>query len=276
MPNAIDSSQFLPLSSRPSPSINASSSSTGRVIIVVVSRLTYRKGVDLLVGLVPIVCAQFPQVDFVIGGDGPKRVALEDMIERHQLQDRVEMLGSLPHSEVPGVLNRGHIFLNCSLTEAFCIAIVEAASCGLLAVSTAVGGVPEVLPADMVELGEPSVQAMAQAVARAIVRVPLVDPQSFHRRVSRMYNWDNIASRIELIYHRILRADNPPFRDRLLRFSECGIFAGKIWCLVVVFFFFTLKLCEYLQPYQTIEPAIDWPRHPPSPRSSSSSSSSAT
>lgn len=33
-----------------------------------------------------------------------------------------------------------------SLTEAFCIAILEAASCGLLTVSTRVGGVPEACP----------------------------------------------------------------------------------------------------------------------------------
>jgi phosphatidylinositol N-acetylglucosaminyltransferase subunit A len=42
------------------------------------------------------------------------------------------------------VLVRGHIFLNCSLTESFCIAILEAACCGLFVVSTRVGGVPEV------------------------------------------------------------------------------------------------------------------------------------
>lgn len=39
---------------------------------------------------------------------------------------------------------QGHIFINASLTEAFCMAIVEAASVGLLVVSTRVGGVPEV------------------------------------------------------------------------------------------------------------------------------------
>jgi phosphatidylinositol glycan class A protein len=39
---------------------------------------------------------------------------------------------------------RGHIFLNCSLTESFCIALLEAASCGLFVVSCRVGGVPEV------------------------------------------------------------------------------------------------------------------------------------
>lgn len=42
------------------------------------------------------------------------------------------------------MLVRGHIFLNCSLTESFCIAILEAACCGLFVVSTRVGGVPEV------------------------------------------------------------------------------------------------------------------------------------
>jgi phosphatidylinositol glycan class A protein len=36
--------------------------------------------------------------------------------------------------------------LNTSLTESFCIAILEAACCGLLVVTTDVGGVPEVLP----------------------------------------------------------------------------------------------------------------------------------
>jgi len=48
---------------------------------------------------------------------------------RAQLHDRVELLGAVPHKNVRDVLIRGHIFLNCSLTEAFCIAILEAAWC---------------------------------------------------------------------------------------------------------------------------------------------------
>jgi phosphatidylinositol glycan class A protein len=58
-------------------------------------------------------------------------------------------LGELHHSEVKKTLSRGHIFLNTSLTESFCIALLEAASCGLFVVSTKVGGVPEVLPPSM-------------------------------------------------------------------------------------------------------------------------------
>lgn len=52
------------------------------------------------------------KVRFIIGGDGAKRVRLEEMREKHSLQDRVEMLGAVPHAQVRSVLISGHIFLN--------------------------------------------------------------------------------------------------------------------------------------------------------------------
>ena len=42
-------------------------SSPDIVTIVVISRLAYRKGVDLLVATAPRICAKFPEVNFVIG-----------------------------------------------------------------------------------------------------------------------------------------------------------------------------------------------------------------
>lgn len=54
----------------------------------------------------------FFKVRFIIGGDGPKRVRLEEMREKHSLQDRVEMLGAVQHAQVRSVLISGHIFLN--------------------------------------------------------------------------------------------------------------------------------------------------------------------
>ena len=55
------------------------------------------------------------------------------------------------------VLRQGSIFLNTSLTEAFGIAILEAACAGLHVVSTRVGGVPEILPEDMISFAAPTV-----------------------------------------------------------------------------------------------------------------------
>ena len=45
--------------------------------------------------------------------------------------------------------------MNTSLTESFGIAILEAACVGLYVVSTRVGGVPEVLPSDMISFANP-------------------------------------------------------------------------------------------------------------------------
>jgi phosphatidylinositol N-acetylglucosaminyltransferase subunit A len=100
------------------------------------------KGVDLIFDVIPEVLRNHPNVHFIVGRDGPKMQILREMREKYNITDKVELLGSLPHSEVRKVLCRGHIFLNTSLTEAFCIAILEAASCGLLCVSTNFGGIP--------------------------------------------------------------------------------------------------------------------------------------
>lgn len=149
IPNAICGADFRPVSKQRKRSVTASPAGANLrkpVRIVLLSRLVYRKGIDLAAEVIPTICARFPWVDFVIGGDGPKRLLLEEMIAKHGLQDRVQLAGAISHSQVRTFLTQGDIFLNCSLTEAFCIAILEASCCGLSVVSTRVGGVEEVLP----------------------------------------------------------------------------------------------------------------------------------
>lgn len=163
IPNAIETPLFTP---------DSKQFHKNPTTIIFLGRLVYRKGADLLCEIIPKVsrfvsenmthvaslkvCAQHKTVRFIIGGDGPKRIDLEEMREKHKLHERVIMLGMLPHNQVKEVLNQGQIFINTSLTEAFCMSIVEAASCGLHVVSTRVGGVPEVLPVDeFISLEEP-------------------------------------------------------------------------------------------------------------------------
>ena len=89
-------------------------------------------------------------------------------MHKYNLQNKVELLGSIPHDKVRYVLNRGHIFLNTSLTETFCMSNLEAASCGLLVVSTDVGGIPEVLPPGMAYLAKPDAKSLTTQLFRAI------------------------------------------------------------------------------------------------------------
>ncbi|XP_021816686.1 phosphatidylinositol N-acetylglucosaminyltransferase subunit A-like isoform X1 [Prunus avium] len=249
IPNAVDTAMFKPAPKR---------LSSHEIVIVVISRLVYRKGADLLVEVIPEVCRLYPNVRFIVGGDGPKRVRLEEMREKHSLQDRVEMLGAVQHSQVRSVLITGHIFLNSSLTEAFCIAILEAASCGLLTVSTRVGGVPEVLPDDMIVLAKPDPSDMVQAIKKAISILPKIDPQEMHNRMKELYNWHDVAKRTEIVYDRALKCSNQNLLQRLSRYLSCGAWAGKLFCLVMIIDFLLWHLLQLWKPAEDIEEVPDF------------------
>lgn len=199
IPNAVDSEKF-----RPEPAIRAREPE-GVINIVFVSRLMYRKGVDLLIGIIPQVIALFKNVNFIIGGDGLKMEVLKSLIEKHNLHNRVELLGGLKHPQVKDVLNRGHIFLNCSLTESFCIAILEAACCGLVVVSTNVGGVPEVLPKRMAYLAQPNEKDLLKQLALAIQNYKNIDTSTFHDELKDIYSWHKVAAKTEKAYDFLIK-----------------------------------------------------------------------
>ena len=199
IPNAIINEDFTP---DPQPAtIN------DVITVVVVSRLVYRKGTDLLIKVIPIICKSHPKINFLVAGDGEKRIELEQMIDQYLLFDRVTLLGAVSLGKVREVLVQGSIFLNTSLTEAFCIAILEAASCGLLVVSTNVGGIPEVLPNDMVRLGEPNSLALIEKMEVAINdvleyrRVQQISCfPTYYDRLKEIYSWERVAKETADIY----------------------------------------------------------------------------
>lgn len=76
------------------------------------SRLVYRKGIDLIVKIIPSICAKYPLAHFIIGGDGPKKLLLEEMRERNLLHDRVELLGMCIMYDILHCLLFYHVSIN--------------------------------------------------------------------------------------------------------------------------------------------------------------------
>ncbi|KAI9299643.1 hypothetical protein BJ944DRAFT_46230, partial [Cunninghamella echinulata] len=252
IPNAVVASQFLP---------DPSAADPNWITIVVISRLVYRKGVDLLVAVIPRICEMHKNIRFIIGGDGPKRIDLEQMREKHLLQDRVILLGPVKHHQVRNVLIQGNIFLNTSLTEAFCIAIVEAACAGLLVVSTKVGGVPEVLPSHMINYAMPEEDDLIIALSKALhmIRYNKVDPSKFNDELKDMYSWSNVTERTEKVYELISQTQVSPLIERLRRYYGCGLYAGKIFCMVIALDYLFWVFLEFIFPRNAIELAITFP-----------------
>ncbi len=252
IPNAVDATAFTPDPSQRVP---------GRVTIVVVSRLVYRKGTDLLAAIIPGICQRYPNVHFIIGGDGPKRVLLEEVREKYQLQGRVQMLGTVEHSRVRNVLVQGDIFLNTSLTEAFCIAIVEAACCGLQVVSTRVGGVPEVLPPDLICLADPSVRALTESLEQAIedsIAGNMYSHKEVHERVRKLYTWPDVARRTECVYDRVHAHTEIHVEGRIKKYLKTGPIAGKVFILIAALNYIFVLFLQWIHPDYMIEKSMDY------------------
>ncbi|CAH8605169.1 unnamed protein product [Dicrocoelium dendriticum] len=228
--------------------------------------------------------------DMRYGGDGPKRLDLEEIRERHQLHARVTLLGGLSPEEVRGVLIQGDIFLNTSLTEAFCIALLEAVSCGLLVISTGVGGVPEVLPPEYIRLAPARASDLASCLSEAIAEVleqrrrststvnasekqttgeltlsgtPSLEPGfeddmthrawRMHYWVRDSYSWPQVAVRTEKVYYAALTRKPPTLSDRLKCLSKCGRVYGRALMLLAMLHWAFLQLLSWVRPVHIID-----------------------
>ncbi|KAK9472799.1 uncharacterized protein V1510DRAFT_393698 [Dipodascopsis tothii] len=255
IPNAVVASNFLP---------DPAKASTEHITIVVISRLYPNKGADLLTAVIPRICLMHPSVNFIIAGSGPREIDLEQMREKYQLQERVELLGSVRHEDVRDVMVQGHIYLHPSLTEAFGTVLVEAASCGLLVVTTNVGGIPEVLPSHMTIFSSPAEDSLVAATSHAISRIESgqVDTSTFHEEVTGMYCWQDVARRTEQVYDTVVRIENDPVVDRIKKYYGCGVWAGKLFVICVVIDYILLWALEALYPRDDIDRVKKWPRAP--------------
>jgi glycosyltransferase involved in cell wall biosynthesis len=137
-------------------------------LILTAAALIPGKGQRLAVAAVE----QLPGATLLLAGEGPDRRALEAMVRKKGLGDRVRLLGSRPHSEVAELMAAADVMLLPSRSEGLANVWVEALSSGTPVVTCDVGGAREVI--DRPEAGAlvaPDADAIAAAI-RSIVSNP--------------------------------------------------------------------------------------------------------
>ena len=137
----------------------------------------------------PVICQKFSQIEFLISGDGPKKLLIDAIVNEYNLKDQVTIIGFLGIDKVPEILSSGDIFLNTSISEAFCIAILEAAACGLYIVSTNVGGINEILPPEFLTLCDPNAESMIESLSHIIERRSCEEKKNYNLFIKSNYNW---------------------------------------------------------------------------------------
>lgn len=117
-----------------------SHTSRSPIRIGVLGRLSDAKNIEGVLGIAKRM--QGDDVRFEIGGDGPRRAALEAIAQEHSL-DNVTFHGEINPANVPQFLRELDIYLQPSNYEGLCITVIEAMATGLPVVASRVGGIAE-------------------------------------------------------------------------------------------------------------------------------------
>ena len=137
--------------------------------------------------------AQLGEGSLAYAGDGSLRRRLEG-------RAGVELLGRVPHDEIPGLLAGSHVLCQPSLIEPLGQALLEGMACGRSVVATRIGGPPEFVPPDAGVLVDPlDVEGIAAAMRQA---AKLPRPNDAARAAAAGHDVRRQAERIEAILSR--------------------------------------------------------------------------
>lgn len=148
LPNEIDLERFRP----PSPDERAEARreleiADNEPLVLSVHRLSpVRRTLLYIPAALQAVLANHERVRFVIAGGGPDEIEVRRAIAQAGLDDRVQMLGAVPHGRIRKLYAAADVFWMPSYTEGFPRVLLEAMAMEIPIASTDVGGVREILP----------------------------------------------------------------------------------------------------------------------------------
>lgn len=120
----------------------------GKRVILSVSRLVARKGHDMALQALGSIFRDYPDVLYLIIGDGPDRDRLQNLVKTTGLADRVIFTGPLPDMALSAAFASATLFLLPTRSEGadvegFGLVFLEAAAFGVPSVAGEGGGVSE-------------------------------------------------------------------------------------------------------------------------------------
>ncbi len=205
IPPGVDTGRFVPLPAIERARVRARLGiDPGARLVLSISRLVPRKGMDTLIDAAASLAADYPSLRVAIGGSGRDRGRLETRIARTGAPAR--LLGWVADADLPDLYAAADIFVLCCRDrwggleqEGFGIIFLEAASAGLVSVAGRSGGSAEAVidgETGLVVDNPSDPGALASAL-----RVLLEDPGLARRqgeaarvRAERVFGYDGLAA----------------------------------------------------------------------------------
>jgi glycosyltransferase involved in cell wall biosynthesis len=117
-----------------------------KVILFSVRNLVQRMGLENLIDAISIVITKIPDIYLVIGGDGPLKDKLMEMVRGLGIEESIRFEGFIPKEILPDYYKMADLFILPTLElEGFGLVTIESMASGVPVLGTPVGGTKEIL-----------------------------------------------------------------------------------------------------------------------------------
>jgi len=196
--NGIETNQFVP---------PKKIKDDGIVDFVFVGRLSYDKGAHLLLKAFGEYHQENPKSRLTLIGDGMVKSQISGTVD----DDSIRWIGTVPHEKIPEILGKMDVFVIPQNIGGLGLSVMEAMSCGLPVITTAIGETTRLLTEEEGVLVEPdSIQAVREGM-----RLLGADPnrrismgKKCREKIIRNYSWNTQIESLEKSYERAIAHPN--------------------------------------------------------------------
>jgi D-inositol-3-phosphate glycosyltransferase len=194
-------------------------------ILLYVGRIEPLKGIDRIIQAIARLKDQLHLTLVIVGGDNqnhPEMSRITALCAESGISDRVKFAGRVDQNDLPRHYNAADALVVASLYESFGLVALEAMSCGIPVISTAVGGMKTIVRNG--ETGCLIADDTPDAMSRSILDI--FSNREFYRLRSRAirnsisrFSWQNIAKEMIGQYRSLVPENNGVQRktDRVIQ-----------------------------------------------------------
>lgn len=194
IPNLVDERRF-----------RAGKSASKRLVFFTLGGLSDQKGIPDLLDAIALWNPSAEEVEFRIGGDGPKRREYGDRASRLGIADRVRWLGAVSRADAPRLFRECDVFVLPSKHETFGVVYAEATASGKPVIATRCGG-PEFIVNQgngvLVEVGD--VGGLADAMRFMAAEHASYNPEAIRQDCLERFSRQAVVPQIVSLYRRLL------------------------------------------------------------------------
>ena len=140
MPNGVDFSKFMTIDKNFPDKFNISKNNK---YLISVGRLSEEKKIETALNSFITLHEKYPNLKYLLVGDGPLRKKLQSMVERSGVQDKIIFTGYLNEAELAAAYSNADIYVINSPYETQGLSVIEALYFGLPIIGINSGGVAD-------------------------------------------------------------------------------------------------------------------------------------